>query len=693
MGRKAQTQKDSGLAATHNSRHPISILNRIMRYKLFHTGLIVMLGLLVYSNTYQVPFQWDEQVFIVDNPIVHNLDYFLSPAEAVKHEHYGAFIRRYVVYFTFALQYAAHGTEVFWYHIVNTLIHVGAGLLVYFFALGLCRTPFLAESETCSKYAAPLALLAALLFTVHPIQTEAVTYVYQRLASLTAFFYLGAVCSYLYSRLSHRKWQRVLLYICCILLALLAVKSKEHAFTLPFAVGLLELSFFRGRILPRLAQVLPLFLVALLIPLTVLGVASPAGGNIIADLHESTQVRSTGTHLEYLYTQFRAIPEYIRLLFAPVNQTLIHDIKLSQTFWQPKVWMGFLFISGILIGALLLFKNSKAGGNPREFRLAAFGILWFFLALSVESSLVALNMLMHEYRVYLPSVGAFIALATAGMILWRRLERDGRKAIAATGYAGVIVLLGLLTYQRNMVWQTRLGFWEDVVAKSPNDPRGYNTVGLMYYNKYGMRAKGIRYLERAVEVAPGFMAALNNLGNLYRKEGRYEEAIEVFERVIRLQPEPYEAHYNIGLAYEALGKVGKALDHFQQAVELRPDLIRGHKQLAENYVKTGATDTAIQHYEVVLDSDPADINSRTALARLLAEKKEYARARAHLTQVAQAVPKNAKAHFNLGVLCMKAGDYDKAEIYFKKTLELDPDYGAAKRALIKLRQRNSTITR
>jgi hypothetical protein len=193
-----------------------AFFSRFVDKPLFHMALIAILGLLAYSNTFGVPFQWDEHNFIVNNPIVKDLSFFLHPSKASGLQYYGALNSRYVGYLTFALNYKIHGLDVTGYHVVNIAIHLINAVLVYWFIVLTFRTPFFANRKEiaspsarndnlgdaviarseATKQSNYIALFTALLFVAHPIQTEAVTYIFQRLASLAAMLYLASMVFY-----------------------------------------------------------------------------------------------------------------------------------------------------------------------------------------------------------------------------------------------------------------------------------------------------------------------------------------------------------------------------------------------------------------------------------------------------------------------------------------------------------------
>jgi hypothetical protein len=164
----------------------------LLNNPLFHILLIVTLSLIAYSNTFSVPFHFDDKSVIVENPAIKDLQYFSSPSKVkafTEHFGYHTFRSRYIGYLTFALNYSIHGLDTTGYHIVNLVIHVCTSLLVYLLVHLTFKTSFLLTSKL-RDYSQQIALFAALLFACHPVQTEAVTYIWQRVASLATMFYL-----------------------------------------------------------------------------------------------------------------------------------------------------------------------------------------------------------------------------------------------------------------------------------------------------------------------------------------------------------------------------------------------------------------------------------------------------------------------------------------------------------------------
>ncbi|MBI4824287.1 MAG: hypothetical protein HY805_08690 [Nitrospirae bacterium] len=329
---------------------------------------------------------------------------------------------------------------------------------MYFLVVLTFRTPFLSLRGTGSR-SNLIALFSSLLFVSHPIQTEAVTYIFQRLASLCAFFYLLSLVFYIKWRLGVKEKSpspviargdspeaisgiatpsarndrgeidkkiitALLLYLGSLLSAILAMKTKENAFTLPVVIMLYEFFFFKGSLGKRILYLIPFLLTMLIIPFSLIGIDKPVG-EIISGVEPATRGYGEISRQDYLFTQFRVITTYIRLLFLPINQNIGYDYPVYHSFFEVQVFLSFLFLLSIFGFAVYLYVRSKS--SPIS-RLIAFGVFWFFITLSVESSIIPLPMWINEYRVYLPSVGALVAVTSSIFILVEKIKNRNIRA-------------------------------------------------------------------------------------------------------------------------------------------------------------------------------------------------------------------------------------------------------------------------
>jgi tetratricopeptide (TPR) repeat protein len=323
------------------------------------------------------------------------------------------------------------------------------------------------------------------------------------------------------------------------------MKTKEIAFTLPIIIALYEFMFFEGRLKRRVLYLIPVFSAMLIIPLTLIGTDKPLGV-LISDVGEATRVHTTMSRSDYLFTQFRVIVTYIRLLFLPINQNLDYDYPIYQSFFDPNVILSCLFISAILgIGVYLLYRSRAASDYSR---LISFGIFWFFITLSVESGIIPIVDVIFEHRAYLPSVGFILACVTGLAMLVERVNSRVAVRVIVAGVMMAVIMLGGTTYGRNRVWQNKIILWEDVVMKSPEKSRPHN-----------------------------------NLGNAYAEQNRFDEAISAYKTAIQFNPNHVQAHNNLGIAYGKQNRFDKAISEFKTALQLRPDYAEARTNLEVCY--------------------------------------------------------------------------------------------------------------
>ncbi len=717
-----------------------------------HLLIVILIGFFSYSNTFHSPFQWDDSSsYLKENPIIKDLHYFTEPSRARMFRQYDSLKSRYIGYLTFALNYRVHGFEVTGYHAVNLFIHIINALLVYFLVLLTFRTPFFnppvpplqkggEEGFTVSHISRFIihqsrfiALFSSLLFVSHPVQTEAVTYIFQRLASLVTLFYLLSIVLYLKGRLiteEARGYRReaigteqkgksrelddkspttpfreggrggiaspavrsAIFYFFSLVSAILAMKTKENAFTLPFVVTLYEFLFFFGPIKKRILRLVPLLLTLFIIPLTLIGIDKPAGEMIGQIQNPASLGYREITKGDYLFTQFRVVLTYIRLLFLPVKQNIDYDYSVYHSFFPLAVIASFLFLLVIFgMGAYLIYRSRiprlqiEREEQPvplTYFRLIGFGIVWFFITISVESSIIPIPMLIDEYRVYLPSVGAFMAIATGMFTLDRRLRNKMPQvsSIAMPVFFLIILVLSGTTFARNIVWKQEITLWEDAVKKSPNKSRPHNNLGTFYKN-LGRLNESLKEYQTALLLNPDYADARNNLGVAFFKKGWTDKAIEQFLIASKLNPDYADAHYNLGLAFLNKGWIDKAIEQYQVALKLNPDHTDAHNNLGVAFLNKGWMDKAIEQYLIALKLDPYHADAHNNLGAAFYNKGLVDKAIEQYQIALKLNPDRADAHNNLGAAFYVKGRIDGAIEQYQIALKLNPDYADARKNL------------
>jgi len=343
--------------------------------------LIALLGTMVYSNTFHCPFNFDDELYIVNNVAIRNIHDLLSI--------WKSYPCRFVALFSFALNYHFCQLNVFGYHLFNLMVHLASAILVWWLVRLTLSTPVM-KGERIAKHVNVIALLTGLVFVAHPIQIEAVTYICQRVASLAAFFYLASLCFYIKSRLvvlnpdTHSSSQEeasgsgIGYYICALITAIAAMFTKEIAITLPLMILLYEICFFENKKGLNWKQLLPFLTALLIIPLTMLLTRSELVQTIQGVVKEGI------SPMHYVLTQFRVMVTYIRLIFLPFNQNIDYDYSISKSIFEFHTFSGLIFLTGVLFYAKHLFAR---------YRLVSFSIFWFFLTLLPESSFLPLQVL------------------------------------------------------------------------------------------------------------------------------------------------------------------------------------------------------------------------------------------------------------------------------------------------------------
>jgi len=385
---------------------------------------IIVVGALVYSNTFNASWHFDDSIAITENWTLRDLKGCFNSIFTGN---------RTVGFFSFALNYHFGKLNVVGYHIVNIFIHIVNAILVYSLVMVTLKTPVMAKNRF-ANHSRFLALASALIFVSHPIQTQAVTYITQRFTSLATLFYLLSLVLFVKARLSIIQGKKffspvhIVCYCLSLFSAFLGMHTKEITFTLPILILLYEFLFIESSLRSwskRLIYLLPFLLALAIIPAN-LGLFEKIGdkplGDVIGEIREQVQETPLISRGDYLLTQFNVIVTYIRLLFLPMNQNLDYDYPIARSLFQFPTFLSFLFLLVLVILAVYLFL--------KDYRLISFATFWFFITLSVESSIIPIRDVIFEHRVYLPSVGFVMIMAVflqeAGESFSRRFIRSGK---------------------------------------------------------------------------------------------------------------------------------------------------------------------------------------------------------------------------------------------------------------------------
>jgi tetratricopeptide (TPR) repeat protein len=619
------------------------------RRNLFALISLSVILFIIYSNTFQASWHFDDTK-IVENPSLHLSSFAWEEIKKTFFSHPLRPERPYrpVACFSFALNYYFSGNSVFSYHVVNLLIHFLTATFLFLFVYETLKLPLIRPRY--GEHAFSIALLATVLWAAHPIQTQAVTYIIQRMASMAGMFYILSLYLYLKARISGTLRSKVVYFSTFCLSGLMAMGSKENAFMLPIVVYLYDLFLIRGVSGANFRRHLKYISVILLF-------------TICAGVAYYIISRSDGPFLwrynsrlfsleERLLSQPTIVLFYLSLVFYPLSSrfSVVHDITISKGLLDPPTTLLAIVAIVTVVGTALYFSKRRP--------LVAFSILFFFLNHTIESSFLPLE-LVFEHRNYIPTMFLFVPLA---YLLLRGIYhvKFGQTVRVCLGVfvTALIIMQGLSTFMRNGDWKTDVSLWMAATETAPALWRPWHNVGNAYsqmnmhekamvyyqeallrepsvnradkaltfynmgvrYNQLGEKDKAMAQYRQAEAIKSNHSFTHNNKGVLFAQEGRQAEALHEFEQAIRYaknDPEPYS---NLGSLLLEMGQVTDAIEKLQIAVRLRPDHPNATKLLAETYKKSGQYGKALILYKKSSKLAPRNLDVWIHLAEIYAAR-------------------------------------------------------------------------
>ena len=517
--------------------------------------ILAILIFLIYSNSFQASWHFDDYENVESNPRVQIKDiqpstlfqtFFASPEG--KRKPY-----RSIAYLSFALNAYFGGKDVGGYHAVNIAVHLATAFLLFLTVLKLFESRKLNRRSNNDAFF--VALLTATLWAANPIQTQAVTYIVQRMTSMAAMFYVIGLYCYIFARLASAPKHRISLFIGCGCCYFLAIMCKENAALLPLSLLLVEFIFFRDCRDPREIRLLVLLLAAGAVAVIALGTV--VFGNPFGFLNGYPN--RTFTPLQRLLTETRVLVHYLSQIFypAPTRLSLYHDVAVSKSLLHPWTTLPSFLTILSLIGLGLKWMTSRP--------LLSFAILFFFVNHLIESTVIGLE-LVFEHRNYLPSLFIFIPVAAGIDRLIRHYGSSNilMHRVLVSGVVLLIVGLGTGTFIRNQAWANEKMLWEDTLEKASNSIRAHHELAYQYYEKngnyeaalflyhHGLNLSGQNVYEKTL--------SLNNIASIHFTRGEYAKAESYWKEAIASYPKYKQAYYRLGLAQTRLGKWKEASD-------------------------------------------------------------------------------------------------------------------------------------
>ncbi len=620
--------------------------------------LIATLGVIAYSSSFRAGFVFDDYQDILSNPSIRRL---WPPRELLLVEQQGVWrtITRPVVNFTFAIDYALAGLDPRLYHLTNVAIHVLAGCALFGVARQTVLSPRLGDAH--GQAATPLALVIALVWTLHPLNTQAVCYVTQRYESLMGLFFLLAI--YAANRSDSSRSHARLWNAASVLAALLALGCKEVAVALPIVILLYDRAFLAGSFAAAWSRRRGLYL----------GLLGDWAMFFAWQRCGVSRASFAGDHLsygsfDYATSQPGVILHYLRLAFWP--QPLVLDYAWPVARGWADIALPALAI-GLLFGATLY----ALARRPSWGWLGA----TFFLILAPTSSVLPLADLAVEHRMYLPLTIVITAVVLLICQAWLNIPGAAdvgwsppstatlRVAIALVGL--VSIALTTATWLRARVYCAEETLWADTVAKAPGNERARNNLGLALANQGQFAAAALQY-RQALELAPNYADAHNNLGMALAGQNEFTAAASEFREALRLKPGHGAAHNNLGLLFAQAGDVPAAAHEFELAAKFDPHDPNAHANLGAALLAIGLGDQAMGELRKAIELKPDFARAENDLGRALIISGQAAEAAAHFQRAVEIDPNNYMTRFNLSEALGKLGRTTEAQLHFRRAAEL-----------------------
>jgi len=608
-----------------------------------HLGLIVLFTFLVYANSLNNEFVYDDEPLIVKNdfikdwknlPKLFSKDYFVLAQEPYF---------RHVRTLTLFIDYSLWKLNPFGWHLTNIALHLANAILIYFLVSFILShsspEPInLLTYQPINAFSPSLPLLTTLLFALHPVHSEAVTFISGRMDPLCMFFFLLSFFLYLKSTvLSTYQLTNLSTYLLSLFSFILALFSKEMAITLPLVLFLYDFCFknYKLNFKHFIRNYSGYFSIALFYIFLRLFFLKPTGFILGVDLSQ-TIFPPGWTLYKAVLLMSQVTIRYIGLLFFPFNLSVDRLLSVSSSFVEPVVILSLLSLGVILVGAKKMYKHSRE---------MTFSILYFFVTLLPVSNLIPFGAIIAERYLYIPSLGLCIFLGVAIVKIARQLQNAQKRILQTFCLLCVFSILAfysLRTFRRNLDWRNSYTLWSKTVQSVPQSWLGHNNLGRVYMER-NLLGQAIEEFKKAIELDSSRWQSYYNLGTIYQQQGFYNESIINYEKTVSIAPENADAFNNLGVVYSLINRDGKAILAYKKAIALEPNFAEAYYNLGISYENIGQLEEALKVYQKAIELSPVYL----------------------------------KAYNNLGNVYYKKGEYEKAIVQYLKALEINPDFAEA----------------
>jgi tetratricopeptide (TPR) repeat protein len=566
----------------------------------FHFIILIVAISLAYANSIESSWHFDDNGNIIDNEKLHvnSLSWdelsqsIYSPLSEKKK------IARPIPMLSFALNYYYNGLDPVGFHIVNIIIHIITALIVYLVLIHTLRIIEFTEKirlvTTVSYF--DIALLGAFLWALHPIQTQAVTYIVQRMTSMATMFYMAAFYLYLQFRQRRSHLAKIVFMVLAILSWILALGSKENVVLLPLAILGYEIAFFQFDWRKR--RVLLKYLIGILVIL--MCVALWLKGESLYSYLADAYSRRTFTMGERLFLQPVILAKYLFLLFYPISDFLI----LEPHIVPPKELAEFFIVFVINIGIIVLFFASCY--YLRRYPVISFSLFFYFINHIIESTFIPLE-LYFEHRNYLPSIFIYFAISYYSIKLitfYISKKKLFIKSLIILLISGFLMSEGMATVFRNDIWENEILLHEDTISKSPKSIRPYIAIAVTYMKddkNFDLALDYLRKIEKFYNESPGeyqpnwVSLIYMNAGSIYKSRKEYDKAIGLFLKSVDINPYDLKVYVNLGTLFFEKSDYENAEISMENAVRLNLN------NLVEPYIFYGRVLYEQEKYDLAIE--------------------------------------------------------------------------------------------
>jgi len=628
-------------------------------------GVIAGAAVVAFHNSFSGPFIFDDITSIPYNPSIRHL-WPLNEVVFPSHQDVATVNGRPLINLSFAVNYALSGTTVQGYHILNLLIHILCGVTL----LGVIRRTLLqpALHERFGSAAFPLALIIAVLWTVHPLQTESVTYMTQRCESLMGFFYLLTLYAFIRATETGGNTRWLLL---SVITCLLGTASKEVMISAPLILLIYDRTFVAGTFRKALTE-RKAYYAGLACSWVFLAWMMARAGT-----RDDTVGYVPGlTPQIYIYNQFHAVVHYLRLAIWP--SPLVFDYGPPEISRFGQVGFDALIVLSLLAGTMFALRRAPTLANL--WPVLGFLGCWFFLILAPSSSFIPVKDVMVEHRMYL-SLVAVIALVVTVVYAWLGWRGMALFLLVAPIYITLTIL-------RNDDYRSSVAIWSDTAAKRPLNARAHENLAYALAVS-GQTAKAQEHYEEALKIDPTDSRAHSNLGGILVQMGRTSDAMKEYQVALQIDPGNGAAHTNRGVILSQKGRAAEAMAEFEEALKCDHQDAEAHNNLGVALAGLDRMPEAMQQYEAALEIDPDYADAHGNLGSALGQMGKLPEAMEQYREVLRINPQDAEAHYNLGVALTGLGEIPEAIAQYEEALKINPSYTHARNNLAWLQTKHA----